>query len=149
MLDTARSDPLVARHLGIVRLATRRPLAEIYDLLTDPADATDAALDAVEHGDLDLLLDLVLAAPDLLQIPFLAPYLAGAAALLDDDPDTAADLLTVAAEHAAQAQDTDNPTAATARLRRLARHRPDLATHIDRLTAILLGDSTAAGPGSM
>jgi len=69
---------------------------------------------------------------------------------LDNDPDTAADLLTPAADHAAQAQDTAGPAVAAARLRRLARHRPDLATHIDRLTAILLpesGDSTTSAPG--
>jgi hypothetical protein len=146
MLDSARADPLLAQHLGIARLATRIPLAEIYDLITDPADATDTALDAVERGDADLLRDLVLAAPKLLEVRFLAPYIAGAVALLDGDPDTAADLMTVAADHAAQTGDTDTAAAAAARLRRLARRRPDLIEPVDQLTRLLVPDGYSGGP---
>ena len=150
MLDSGSDDPLIAQHLGIARLATRLPLAEIYDLITDPADATDTALDAVEQGDADLVRDLILAAPDLLQVWFLAPYLAGAVALLDGDPDTAADLMTVAAEHATQTGDTDTPATAAARLRRLNRRRPDLTQPINQLTKLLIPapDNNGSTPGT-
>jgi hypothetical protein len=138
LLDQARADPLVAIHLGIARLATRLPLAEIYDLVTDPADATDAALEAVEQGDADVLRNLVLAAPAVLQTPIHGPFIAGAVALLDDDPGTAAEMISYAAGQAAERTGGDESAAvAASRLLRLRRHRPDLAARIDELIAAL------------
>lgn len=102
-------------------------------MVTDPADATDAALDAVEHGDRQTIADLVLASPDLLRIPFLAPYLAATVALLDNNLDTATDLIALAA---GQGDETDR-TAGAARLRRLGRRRPDLRAAAQTLAAAL------------
>ena len=107
-------------------------------MITDPAEAADAALEAVERGDTDLLLDLMLAAPMLARDPFLTPYLSGSVALLRGEPDTAARFMTLAAGHTSSAGDTDTATAAVGRLRRLARKRPDLTDSVDRLAALLL-----------
>jgi hypothetical protein len=96
--------------------------------------ATDAAMEAVETGDLDTLTDLAMAAPELNQADFAAPYLAAFyRALTGAEGDEPADLM---AEAARQGTDTQR-RAGAARLRRLARRRPDLSAELDRLAAIL------------
>ncbi|PZS25316.1 MAG: hypothetical protein DLM59_20485, partial [Pseudonocardiales bacterium] len=143
-LSSARADPVASIHLGIARLAEHLPIDDIYDIVTDTSDARDAALEAVEKADADLLRDLALAAPALLRQAFVGPFLALTLALLDRDTETAADLASVAAQ---QAVDGEIATG-TARLQRLARRRPDLAPDVTRVLAVLRPPDQAAGRAS-
>ncbi|HET8661875.1 MAG TPA: hypothetical protein VFM55_23125, partial [Micromonosporaceae bacterium] len=134
-LETYRDDPMLARHLGIVRLATRRPLDDVYDLVIDPTMAVDAAMGAVEDGDAAALADLFLAAPALGTLPFVAPYLHGTLLALSDTAgqDEAEEQLRSAAGQGTQTQ----RAAGAARLRRLARDLPQLADRLTTLAGIL------------
>src|SRR5262249_60081927 len=100
-LEANRHDPMASQHLGILRLAASgMSLADVYDLVTDPADAVDTALDLAERGQPERLRDVFLAAPDLLQVPFAGPFLAGTLALLHGDEATGTELLRLAAHQA-------------------------------------------------
>jgi tetratricopeptide (TPR) repeat protein len=140
-LEANQHDPVMSRHLGIVRLAAGgMPLSDVYDLLTDPADAVDAAMALAERGEPGRLRDVFLAAPDLLAVPFAGPFLAGTLALLNQDEPTGTELLRTAA---AQGDEPDR-TAASALLARLARRRPDLAAPVTRAIGALTTEPASA-----
>lgn len=134
-LKNAADDPVIAQHLGIARLATRMPIAEVYDLVMDVSMAVDTAMAYVENGDRAAIGDVLLTAPHLLQLPFVAPFLLAVHAALTDaalapSPDQVADLARAAAQ---QGTDTQRQAAA-ARLRRLARQNP---AHDEALQTII------------
>ncbi|HET8681286.1 MAG TPA: tetratricopeptide repeat protein [Micromonosporaceae bacterium] len=139
-LEAGPDDPMLVQHLGIVRLAARLPLDDVYDLVIDPTMAVDTAMDAVEEGDAAMLAELFRAAPHLGTMPFVAPYLFGTLLVLSDaaGQDGADEQMRSAAGEGTQAQ----RAAGAARLRRLARRLPHLA---GRLTA-LAGVLTAPAP---
>jgi hypothetical protein len=47
----AEDDPGIAQHLDIARLATRKPIGEVFDAVTDLSMAVEAAMSVVEQGD--------------------------------------------------------------------------------------------------
>ena len=149
VLRAYSGDPVIARHIAIVRLCQRMPLAEVYDLATDVSMAVDAAVDASDAGDRATLADIWAVAPNLSRTPFAGPYLAAVHIVLQDSLKRDAEevneridtsrLMDIAAEQGTDAQ----RTAGSARLRRLARKQPSHAESLGRLAEIL-----AAGPAS-
>ena len=71
-----QDDPLIAQHLAILRLATRLPVADVYDCVTNVDIAVDTAMTCIDQCNIDLLPDLWLAAPGLGKRRFVAPFLA-------------------------------------------------------------------------
>ncbi|HEU0088346.1 MAG TPA: hypothetical protein VFQ77_11965 [Pseudonocardiaceae bacterium] len=134
-LEAGAEDPVMAQHLGIARLTTHLPLADVYDTVTDHDIAVDTAMGFVENGEHSKLGDLLLAAPHLLQVPYVTPFLLAVYTVLGDatpamDP---AALMRTAAE---QGSDTQR-AAGAARLRRLVRRRPAQAQALLELANIL------------
>ncbi|MDQ3885697.1 MAG: hypothetical protein M3308_01440, partial [Actinomycetota bacterium] len=151
VLEAGARDAVVAQHLGIARLAARMPVAEVYDTVLDLDIAVDTAMGCVERGDAATLGDLLLAAPGLGRRPFVAPFLVAVHTVLTDTEapsHDAAELMRAAAE---QGNDTQR-TAGAARLRRLARRRPQHAASLILLADILTTPNTSAAtpstPGS-
>jgi hypothetical protein len=129
---SAADDEEIARHLAILNLLARGGLADVYDIVIDPAVAADEATAAATLGDLARLTDIWNAAPALVGTPFVGAFLASIRALLTGDADQTAELAAAAASQASHAQ----RAAAAARLRRLRRARPDATITIDDLIRI-------------
>ncbi|MGR4855077.1 hypothetical protein [Streptomyces sp. LARHCF252] len=144
LLSSDLDDGAALQHLGILELADRLPLHDVYDTITDPLAAVDTAMDLLDQGDTEALRPLFLAVPSIQRASFVAPYLLavysalllGTAGSGPDTPDPA-QLMT---EAAAQGSDVQRG-AGVARLRRLARRRPE---HAAVLTG--LADTLAAVP---
>jgi hypothetical protein len=94
----------------------------VYRLVTDPSAAEEAALDAVEAGDLPLLSRILIAAPTLHDRPASWNLAAAVLLLAQDQPDQARDLATQVAENA----NTLQRRAHAIRLRALRTHQPEL-----------------------
>jgi len=135
-LQAGADDPMVAQHLGIARLTTRMPVAEVYDAVTDLAIAVDTAMDCVERGDIATLSDLWLAVPRIGRLPFVGPFLLASYTVLADLEEPIQDVTTLIQAAAEQGSDTQR-TAGTARLRRLARRRPEHAPSLNTLANLL------------
>ncbi|HSV66518.1 MAG TPA: tetratricopeptide repeat protein [Mycobacteriales bacterium] len=149
LLQAGADDPGIAQHLGILSLAGLMSLDDVYDAVVDPTMAADAAMAGLERGDVQRVVGLLHAAPALAGVPFVAPYLFAALAVLmggdqddadiSDEPDPddpaldPAELIAMAAD---QGTDTQREAGA-ARLRRLARRLPDHAAALDGLARIL------------
>jgi hypothetical protein len=153
-LQAGIEDPLLAQHLGITRLATQMPIAEVYDAVTDREMAVDTAMGCVERGEATMLGDLFLAAPHLGQLPFVTPFLTAVLALLEDagqpgsDTPPVADLTALMRTAASQGSDTQRGAGA-ARLRRLARRIPSHTETLHALADILTApDAPAPGPAA-
>jgi hypothetical protein len=131
----------VARqHLAIVRLhAAGMGIDEVYDSIVDASDAADAALAALDGGNLDRTSELWYASPHLARHPFLAPYLAAVLTAVAGHVEQAAMLISAAATEADQPTRTD----AAARLRRAAAHLPAHASSLVRLADLLQGEHQA------
>jgi len=134
-LEAHPDDPMLVQHLGIVRLAARLPLDDVYDLVIDPTMAVDAAMGAVEEGDVATLTGLLLAAPHLGSVPFAGPYLLGTLLALSDAADQggAEEQMRSAADQGTETQ----RAAGAARLSSLARRLPHLADRLILLAGIL------------
>ena len=142
LLQANLDEPVIQQHVGILQLATRKGLAEVYDLVTDLSMAVDSAMEAVESGDLATLTDLAMVSPGLNRIPFTAPYLASIyrALATHHDPDATPVAANEPVELMKQAAKQGSETqrrAGVARLRRLARRHADLAPALDHLASIL------------
>ncbi|WP_219539421.1 tetratricopeptide repeat protein [Nonomuraea guangzhouensis] len=137
LLEAGADDPRVARYLGIVILAAQSPLDEVYDVVLDEDIAADSALTALEVGNLETVEGLLLAAPSIARRPFVGRYIATTCAALRADDgwqDHSAERLLA---DAATEGDALTLTAAAARLRRLARRRPEAAATLLRLASVL------------
>ncbi|EPJ37454.1 hypothetical protein STAFG_5497 [Streptomyces afghaniensis 772] len=144
LLGSEEDDGPSLQHLGILELADRLPLHDVYDAITDPLAAVDTAMDLLDQGDVDALLPLFLAAPSIQRTSFVAPYLHAVYSALflsaaDSGPD-APDPAQLMTDAAAQGSDVQRG-AGVARLRRLARRRPE---HAAVLTG--LADTLATAP---
>jgi len=129
--DTAR------QHLAILDLTTVLPGEHVYRLVTDPSAAEEAALDAVEAGNLPLLSTILIAAPTLHDRPTSWNLAAAVLLLAQDQPDQACDL----ARHVAGNASPLQRRAHTIRLRALRTHHPELPGLDD---VIMLIDPEAA-----
>ncbi|MDQ3151888.1 MAG: hypothetical protein M3R63_09260 [Actinomycetota bacterium] len=130
---------MIAQHLGITHLASRMPLGEVYDAVTDLEMAVDTAMGCVERGDSGMLGDLVLAAPHLGRLPFVTPFLIAVHAVLTsagEPGSAAADVAALLRSAAEEGSDTQR-SAGAARLRRLARRLPRHADAFHELADLL------------
>ena len=131
--DTAR------QHLAILDLTGVMPPEQVYSLVTDPAAAEDAALDALEHADLVRLAAIATATTSALHTRPSAWGLVRAVLLIaTDQSDLAYDIAHQLAEQASPLQ----RRAHTIRLRALRTHHPDLPC-LDQLIEIINPDSAA------
>ena len=115
--DTAR------QHDAILSLTTQLPDEQVYALITDPGQAEDAALDAIETGNLPLLAAILTAAPSFQERPVTWSLSAAVLLLAQDETHQARQV----AQHAAEQATPIQRRALTLRLRELATHHPDLA----------------------
>ncbi|MBV9013981.1 MAG: hypothetical protein JO272_18395 [Pseudonocardiales bacterium] len=131
--DTAR------QHLAILDLTGVMPAEQVYAIVTDPATAEDAALDAIEHADLTRLVAIATAAPHALQArPSTWGLLHAVFLIAADQPDSAYDIAHQLAEQASPLQ----RRAHAIRLRALRTHHPDLPG-LNELIDILNPDNAA------
>ncbi|MGQ0777760.1 MAG: hypothetical protein ACT4NY_25690 [Pseudonocardiales bacterium] len=142
-LQAGAEDLMLAQHLGIVGLATRMPIAEVYDAVTDLEMAVDTAMSCVERGDAAMLRDLFLAAPGLGRLPFVTAFLIAVHTVLissgepdDDATPKAADIAALMCAAVEEGSDTQR-SAGAARLRRLANRQPSHADALHELAGIL------------
>jgi hypothetical protein len=136
-LGSAPDDPTAVQHLAILRLTATLPVDDVYDAVDDPSIARDEAMAAVAAGDAITIENLWLAAPALGRLPFTGPFVAAAHRILTGDEDDEDDDVQMLVEAAAAAGDPVQRAAAAARLRRLARTRPEHADTVGRLLPIL------------
>jgi hypothetical protein len=134
LLDNA--DTAEARqHLAIARLARRTSIDDAYDVVTDVAAATGAAMSYLAAADVDAVIDVMNAGPHLYQAPFVGAYLVAAVLTLqapDHHPDATAAIKAAAAQGTSTQRD-----AGALRLRQLAANQPDRAERLHELAAIL------------
>ncbi|WP_314252312.1 tetratricopeptide repeat protein, partial [Streptomyces kutzneri] len=154
LLSSRSHDPASRQHLAILQLTDHLAAPDVYDAITDPSTANDTAMTFIGAGQPEALYPLFLAAPALLRMPFVAPYLFAVHTLFDTtttgsppseaDSDTPSpiELITEAATQASEVQ----RGAGAARLRRLAEHRPEHADALLQLATLLT--SAAPAPGS-
>ncbi|MGH3754895.1 MAG: hypothetical protein ACRDRP_19795, partial [Pseudonocardiaceae bacterium] len=110
-------EPVARQHLAILRLLDKRPSDAVLQIVTDASIAADESLDALEKGQLDHLMLLITACPDVLQIPGTGPFLLAVLALAHGDADQANEAARLAAQRAEPVQHR----AHIVRLRKLAR----------------------------
>jgi hypothetical protein len=115
-------DDTTRQHLAILNLTAVLPGEHVYRLVTDPSAAEEAALDAVQAGDLPLLSRILIAAPTLQGRPASWSLAAAVLLLAQDQPDQARDLARHVADNASPLQ----RRAHTIRLRALRTHHPEL-----------------------
>jgi hypothetical protein len=122
-LLASHEDATSRQHLAILELADGRPLDEVYQIVTDPAAATEHALDAVETGDTGLLNRILAAAPGILGTGASGVFLQAVLALASAEPGVAGEYATMIATHGNPGQ----REALAIRLREFARHQADPA----------------------
>jgi len=110
------------QHLAILNLTGGLPDEHVYRLVTDPTVAEEAALDAIETGDLPLLSSVLTAAPELQTRPVAWGLSVAVILLAQNETDDAHDLARQVADQASPLQ----RRAHTIRLRALRDHHPDL-----------------------
>ena len=131
-LLAAGNDLESRRHRAILQLAGPLSISAVYDLVVDLTMAVDAAMAAVETGDVERLSLLLQVSPPLARIPFVAPYLAAVLGVLGAEAEPESDaLMRQSAAEGTQRQ----REAGAVRLRRLADRRPE---HRSTLTSLAL-----------
>ncbi|WIX85720.1 tetratricopeptide repeat protein [Amycolatopsis sp. DG1A-15b] len=144
VLEAASEHPVASQHLSILRLiqqSATKSIDDVYDAVIDPLLATDQAMHHLECLNAGLLDDLLHAVPGLLQLPFTGPYLLAARAALSatelsSDEKPPADAQTAIAL-AARTGTATQCAAGAARLRRIARREPSVASSFEYLAAQL------------
>ena len=124
--DTAR------QHLVILNLAGALPIEQVYAIVTAPGTAEEAALDALDAGDLPRLGIILTAAPDLQSRPITRDLIVAVLLLAQGEPDQALGL----GRHVAELANPLQRRAHTIRLRGLRTHHPDLPS-LDQLIRAL------------
>ena len=102
-------------------------------MITDPARAEDAALDAIENGDIRMLSMILTVAPNLVDRPIAWGVAATVLLLAQGDQERAREFAETVADQATPMQ----RRAHAIRLRSLATRQPDLAS-IAEILAILV-----------
>lgn len=86
----AGADDATARqHHAILALTTGYPHTPVYAMITDPAHAEDAAMDAIETGDISMLALIMTVAPNLAARPVSWGVAAAVLLLAQGNPDQA------------------------------------------------------------
>ncbi|RSM57204.1 hypothetical protein DMH03_28595 [Amycolatopsis sp. WAC 01376] len=143
LLKAASKHPVARQHLGILRLIQSAigSIDDVYDAVIDPLIAADQAMRCLERLDTELLDELLRAAPNLLQAPFVGPYLlaartaiSAAASSADNKSDTDP---RVAIEIAARTGTETQRAAGAARLRRIAQRESSVTRIFEDLAARL------------
>ena len=116
-------DPVVQQHLAIIRLGDDTPLDRVFEIVTDTAVAAEAALDAVETGDLARLPLLLAVAPAVMDRQVTGAFLLAVIALMSNNTAQSGQLV----QHVAENGKEIERRAHAARLRSLARQVPDFA----------------------
>ena len=130
--------PVAQQHLAILMLSSGIPPEAVFEIVTDPAAATDRALDALEHGQADHLRLILRANPAVLELPSTGPLLLAVLALAADDIDNAK-------QAAMAAGSTSSPIQRRAhlvRLRALASHTADLPSGPAGVAALITAFET-------
>ncbi|GGY02123.1 tetratricopeptide repeat protein [Streptomyces djakartensis] len=144
LLGSDENDDASLQHLGILELTDRLPPHDVYDAITDPAAAVDTAMDLLDQGDVEALRPLFLAMPGIQRTSFVTPFLFAVRSALFPGPagagPEASDPAQLMREAAAQGSEVQRG-AGVARLRRLARRRPEHAAAL-----VGLADTLAAAP---
>jgi hypothetical protein len=131
ILTGADSD-IARQHLAILALTAVLRDEDVYRLVTDAAAAENAALDAIEAGNLPLLSSVLTAAPGLQGRPVAWGLTVTVILLAQNEIDKANDLARQVAHQASPLQ----RRAHTVRLRALRDHHPDLPG-LDHVIAII------------
>ncbi|MFE9603578.1 hypothetical protein, partial [Streptomyces hokutonensis] len=154
LLGSLSDDPASRQHLGILGLTEHMAVPDIYDAVTDLSTAVDTAMDFIEQGQPDGLPWLLLTVPMLTRIPFIAPYVMAVHQVFFPMKAEEAHASPSPAEFMGQAAEQGSEVqrgAGAARLRALARRRPEHAAALDNLVGILTTDpakATASGTAS-
>lgn len=122
-LLAASTDPTARQHLAILDLTWADSVERTIALITDADHADEAALDAVESGDLGRLATIALASQALGQRPATINLVTAIFAAVNGDPAQA----TTAIADIGRSGTPLERRALAVRLRSLLRHRPDLA----------------------
>lgn len=123
---------LAKQHLAILDLGATMGTDELFAIVADPSVAEEAALNAIEAGDLDRMATIAVAAARLQARPMSWALVKALLLLAEDELDHAVILCQQIAEHGNPMQ----RRAHAARLRALRRHRPQL-TGVQELAAAI------------
>ncbi|MBT8227543.1 MAG: tetratricopeptide repeat protein, partial [Dactylosporangium sp.] len=121
----ASDDPTARQHAAIIRLlVTGVPRDDVYDIVLDPNDATEALGTALGTANPQRTRLVLAAAPQLLADPVTAAFAAMTLAALDGQPDQARETAGFLAEHLT---DTGRLADGAQRLRQTAQRAPEHA----------------------
>ena len=123
---------IAGQHIAILSLMSRFSLPDVEAIITEPGAAADAALDALERGDLDLLRSVAQAAPGLRDRPLVWATVALVLSLDAGQLEQASHVVMWISATATEVQ----RRALAIRLDGLRQHRPDLAGVTEALQAI-------------
>lgn len=112
---------------AVLTLTDALPVDTIYEIVTSPSAAEDAALAAIEQGDLGRLALVLAAAPNIASAPVTGPLTQAVLAAAGGHTTDVDDLVARAARSATHVQRRANAI----RLRGLASRRPDLPSVAD------------------
>ena len=123
---------IAGQHIAILSLTSRFSLPDVEAIITEPGAAADAALDALERGDLDLLRSVAQAAPGLRDRPLAWATVALVLSLDAGQLEQASQVVMLISTTATEVQ----RRALAIRLDGLRQHRPDLVGVTEALQAI-------------
>ena len=123
---------IAGQHIAILSLTSRFSLPDVEAIITEPGAAADAALDALERGDLDLLRSVAQAAPGLRDRPLVWATVALVLSLDAGQLEQASHVVMWISATATEVQ----RRALAIRLDGLRHHRPDLVGVTEALQAI-------------
>ncbi|MFC7221046.1 hypothetical protein ACFQLX_23225, partial [Streptomyces polyrhachis] len=143
LLIANSDDPSSRQHLGILELADRLAIPDIYDAITDPTTAVDTAMAFIKQGHPEGIIPLLLAVPVLSRLPFVAPYLIAVHQLFapaDEDQNATHDTNELIKQAVTEGSEIQRGAGAK-RLQELARHRPGHAGVLHALADALTAPS--------
>jgi hypothetical protein len=123
ILLAASDHPLARQHLAILNLSATHPTDDLYEIITSESATEDAALQAIETGNVEDLRAIFMAAPRLAEIPVTGALSTAVLALTQGAIDSAKEYAVQATSQASDVQRRAN----ILRLRALASQRPDLS----------------------
>lgn len=145
LLAAQWDDQRAHQHLAILELTDHLPAPEVFDAVIDLETAIDTAMRCLGQGQPEVLRPLLAAAPALTQLLFVTPYLLAVYTLFC--PDVPASSPVEFITHASTQGSEVQRGAGAARLRQLAKHRPEQADALHELAAVLTSGGTEQGVG--
>ncbi len=126
-------EPVAGQHLAILRLLDKLPSDAVLQIVTDPSIAADESLDSLEKGQLDHVMLLITACPEVLHVPGTGPFLLAVLALAHGDADQTDETARLAAHSATPVQHR----AHIVRLRKLARSGAQIPHGADAIESLI------------